>query len=90
MKWLASGPSMKITLEWKTRIVKTGPEALVAVQQDRQRLLANRPARRRSTFFSPGGKGSVAARSRRRSWYMRAIGLVMTGGGGVSGTVDGL
>ena len=26
MKWLASGPSMKITLEWKTRIVNTGPK----------------------------------------------------------------
>jgi hypothetical protein len=26
MKWLACGPSMKITLQWKTRIVNTGPK----------------------------------------------------------------
>ena len=59
-----------------------GPVALVALQQQPQRLLAKRRVRAMLKLVSPGGYGTVLARSLRMSSITTANGLFGFGGGG--------
>src|SRR5436190_22722666 len=75
---------MNTTRPWNTRSVKIGPYRPYDSSSSPSGSRNIRRVRRALRFVSPGGNGTDAARSARRSLVSRAIGFVETGRGPVS------